>query len=409
MLELPAWHVLSLTARRAFDRIEIEHMAHAGKDNGRLPVTYADFERAGIHTRLIAGALRELEALGFIETMKRRYRGAGGTPRPVSIALLLGRRGTPRGATTAPTNISQSSPLNKLRRLPLRRAPMPTRPMWNGPKFILPPALSAKFRLHKVQSEAKIPDCTKCRYRVTCTKCSTSLYLGRASQHSATRLQRRPPRRLRLLCRPPMNRDRSVTGSSCRPTPLPPPPSLRWKGLLPSSFPANLNLEPPNERECKGFNCRIADIEIPATARPYNAGEVVKLSESISKIGLQSAPTIIEREGRYRLVAGRHRLEALKLLGHETVLARLVDFDDIEARLWSISENLHRAELTVSQRAEQVSEYSQLVKERREGDRLAQVGPHPSNTKGDSGREGGDRLAARDLGITRQEVRAPKR
>lgn len=67
MIKSPAWCVLGLSARRALDRIEIELADHGGTDNGRLPVTYDDFVRYGIHRHAIAPGIRELEALGFIE------------------------------------------------------------------------------------------------------------------------------------------------------------------------------------------------------------------------------------------------------------------------------------------------------------------------------------------------------
>ena len=35
MLESPSFRVLSLSAHRIIDRIEIEHAHHGGKDNGR--------------------------------------------------------------------------------------------------------------------------------------------------------------------------------------------------------------------------------------------------------------------------------------------------------------------------------------------------------------------------------------
>jgi len=162
-------------------------------------------------------------------------------------------------------------------------------------------------------------------------------------------------------------------------------------------------------RSAKGLTLRLSQIEIPPTARPYNATAVVELSRSIAAIGLQSAPTVIEREGRFVLVAGRHRIEALKMLHVESVLVRLVDFDDVEARMWTISENLFRAELTISQRAEQVAEYAKLAAEKRDvqSEQVAQ-----NESKREDGRghrhEGGDSLAARDLGITRVEVRRAK-
>lgn len=75
MLESPAMRVLSLSARRVLDRIEIELCHHAGKDNGRLPVTFADFEHFGIDRHAIGPALREAEALGFIEITERGRAG----------------------------------------------------------------------------------------------------------------------------------------------------------------------------------------------------------------------------------------------------------------------------------------------------------------------------------------------
>ena len=83
---------------------------------------------------------------------------------------------------------------------------------------------------------------------------------------------------------------------------------------------------------------QLDEIEIQQRARPYNATEVVALKASIQAIGLQTPLTVVERDGRYVLVAGRHRLEALRLLKAERVPVRIVAFDDIEARLWTISE-----------------------------------------------------------------------
>ena len=59
MLESPAFRVLSLSARRVLDRIEIELARHGGSDNGRLPVTFDDFHRYGIHRHAVAPAIRE--------------------------------------------------------------------------------------------------------------------------------------------------------------------------------------------------------------------------------------------------------------------------------------------------------------------------------------------------------------
>ena len=75
MLKSDAYRTLSLAAHRVMARIEIELAHHAGKDNGRLPVTYVDFEKYGIHRHSIAPAIRELEALGIIEVTQRGCAG----------------------------------------------------------------------------------------------------------------------------------------------------------------------------------------------------------------------------------------------------------------------------------------------------------------------------------------------
>ncbi len=67
MLECPAWRVLSLSARKVLDRVEIELAHHGGRDNGRLPVTYDDFANYGVHRHSIRPAINELVALGFLE------------------------------------------------------------------------------------------------------------------------------------------------------------------------------------------------------------------------------------------------------------------------------------------------------------------------------------------------------
>jgi hypothetical protein len=76
LIESPAWRVLSLSARRVLDRIEIEMCHHGGhRENGRLPVTYGDFERYGIHCHAIAPAIREVVALGLVVVTEQ---GCGG-------------------------------------------------------------------------------------------------------------------------------------------------------------------------------------------------------------------------------------------------------------------------------------------------------------------------------------------
>jgi ParB-like chromosome segregation protein Spo0J len=143
-------------------------------------------------------------------------------------------------------------------------------------------------------------------------------------------------------------------------------------------------------------------VEVTAWHRPYDATAVSRLAQSIRDIGLQHPISVVSKDGRFALVAGRHRLEAFRVLAEERIPATLVELSDIDARLWEISENLHRVELTVTQRAEQIAEYVDLAKQKREAEKVsAQVAPKPQGGRP----EAGDRLAARDLGVSRDEVR----
>jgi hypothetical protein len=76
MLEGPAMRILTLAERRALDRIEIEYAHHGGADNGKLPITYTDFERFGLHPNVVAPSLRALVSLGFVEITRKGYGGA---------------------------------------------------------------------------------------------------------------------------------------------------------------------------------------------------------------------------------------------------------------------------------------------------------------------------------------------
>jgi len=88
MQESPAYRVLSLSARRVMDRLEIELKRHGGKaeENGRLPCTYDHFEEYGVNRQAIAPAIRELVALGFVEVTRK---GSAGNEKHREAALFL--------------------------------------------------------------------------------------------------------------------------------------------------------------------------------------------------------------------------------------------------------------------------------------------------------------------------------
>jgi DNA-binding PadR family transcriptional regulator len=87
LIDSPVMAAMSQAAFRALNRIESEHLAQGGAENGRLIITFSDFEWAGLHPNMIAPALRELEALGLIETTRKGYGGAAAMRAPSTYRL----------------------------------------------------------------------------------------------------------------------------------------------------------------------------------------------------------------------------------------------------------------------------------------------------------------------------------
>lgn len=100
----------------------------------------------------------------------------------------------------------------------------------------------------------------------------------------------------------------------------------------------------------------LADIEAGERKRPLNDRHVQALVASIGEIGLQTPITVMARKDddgwRSILVAGAHRLAALRQMGEEGTNCFILPDDDDAAELWEIDENFARAELTDAQRAD---------------------------------------------------------
>jgi len=153
----------------------------------------------------------------------------------------------------------------------------------------------------------------------------------------------------------------------------------------------------------------LSDIYPSERARAVNAERAKELAASIKLLGLQT-PISIRRvmrfvDGaqalRWQIVAGHHRYAAARALGWDDIEAREYDGDERDARLWEISENLHRADLTVLERDEHVAEWIALT-----AGKLAQVAPVSERGRVEGrGNTGGVRAAARDLGVDRDDAR----
>jgi ParB-like chromosome segregation protein Spo0J len=145
-------------------------------------------------------------------------------------------------------------------------------------------------------------------------------------------------------------------------------------------------------------------VKVGRDHRPIDPATVVAIAESMKLVG-QIQPIVLYgyNEGRmHRLIAGRHRLEAARSLGWDFIDAVFFSGDTIDVRLRAISENLHRAELTVQERSDQVAEWSELVEQKAKVTQVASPG-------GNQPREAGIRKAARDLNLTQRDIQRAKK
>lgn len=106
----------------------------------------------------------------------------------------------------------------------------------------------------------------------------------------------------------------------------------------------------------------LAWIDVPEDrARSFDPDEAAGLAAIISETGLQHAIRVRIVGNRYRLVAGRKRLEAVRLLGWDAIPCTISNAaTDDEARLEEVMENLGRVELNKLDRCQHLYELKQV-------------------------------------------------
>jgi ParB/RepB/Spo0J family partition protein len=145
----------------------------------------------------------------------------------------------------------------------------------------------------------------------------------------------------------------------------------------------------------------VDQVRVGDDRRPLNRENVRIIADSISMVGM-TTPIIlrrVENESGQRLilVAGLHRLAAVKALGHTCIDAIIMEGDAVDARLREIVDNLHRAELTVLDRARFMVEWERLAPTK-----AGQLGPPIGGTQPHNS---GISATAKELQVTRQTVR----
>ena len=170
----------------------------------------------------------------------------------------------------------------------------------------------------------------------------------------------------------------------------------------------------------------IKAITVTEDRREAHADAVANLKSSIQRIGLKTPITIrltevVDNDGDvisddFLLVTGRHRLKACEELGWETIPAIVIPADasnaEVEARLWYLSENLHRADLTVLERSEMTAEWLDLTAQGAAPETTVaadafQVETHQPKKAGQ--KAGGINDAARKLGIDKSTAHRAKK
>src|SRR6185437_8736304 len=172
----------------------------------------------------------------------------------------------------------------------------------------------------------------------------------------------------------------------------------------------------------------VEDIVVPDRRRQPTDRHVEEMRKSLREnglltpIGVRLAYNMVvngqEWENIYVLVYGATRLAAAKLEGWEEIDVQVIEGSDLDFQKAEIIENLHRAELTVQQRAEWTAALVALcVAETAPQPKPADAGPlfaaappeKPGQlghvSAGGRGNSGGVAEAARELGTPRTTVR----
>tara|TARA_B100000131_G_C18124175_1_gene614055 strand:+ start:1508 stop:3022 length:1515 start_codon:yes stop_codon:yes gene_type:complete len=154
-------------------------------------------------------------------------------------------------------------------------------------------------------------------------------------------------------------------------------------------------------REDVSFNDRITDIPIDEIKirfrlRTPKQSKIEELAESIKTLGLLNPITV---DNEYYLIAGFHRMHALKLLGHTRIPAIVKDYSNLHSQLGEIDENLKRASLSHIEIAEHMVKREEVLNQM--GLRMI------SGFNQNKGLVSTDELA-KEFGVTKRQYRMKK-
>ena len=194
------------------------------------------------------------------------------------------------------------------------------------------------------------------------------------------------------------------------PRPAPTPTEVT-KSRHPDPRPRTSGDETGGQRSGRVQEIAIDEIIVPPKKRSLKEETVEQIMTSAPEFGLGGTPVTVyrgEEAEKFVLITGGHKLEAARRLGWTAIVANIVEWDADQRRMWEIIENLHRAELTELERADQFAELTELRERRAQKDQILDEANKLSQVetvlRGGRGKKGGIRAAARELGITKDDA-----
>jgi len=115
-----------------------------------------------------------------------------------------------------------------------------------------------------------------------------------------------------------------------------------------------------NSQEPQITTVKISNIKISTGRRPVDPATVLEIAGSIKEIGLINPVTVTTDN---TLIAGLHRVEAMKLLERDEIACVKMDIDELRTKIVEIDENLLRHKLHFLDRGEQLRKRKAIYEE----------------------------------------------
>ncbi|UGY21031.1 MULTISPECIES: ParB N-terminal domain-containing protein [Bradyrhizobium] len=132
----------------------------------------------------------------------------------------------------------------------------------------------------------------------------------------------------------------------------------------------------------KIIEVKLDDIELGQGVRRLDKVKLSQIEASIEDQGLRQPIHVYELNapGKWGVAAGRHRVQAMRNLGHQTASAIVIS--RLEAKAWQWSENLHRSNLRPLEYSEAIAGYATERENLPGVKRVAPRGGEQPNDKG---------------------------